>query len=774
VRRAGGGLMLKAAGVYSERASKPGRAPPGGRGLTYERLVELGVVCDSDPEAVRSLYRGRDGTTADLLPLDFLTIRDLAREGDDAGDHRVHALLLSLMVARDAGSVGLRVDTPSVAAALATFLPDGHAANLADDVVRWWHAAAFQCRLVSTVDGNAGVAPLTGDRYRPVVRCDGRAYFHRYYVNQRSLGLALASRLSRPGGPDAGGDAGGDVAADDALRVHLRQVIRDNPLRRDGRPVELNTDQKVAVALAALRRLVVISGGPGTGKTSIVFTLLRVLIRLGVAADRVRLAAPTGRAARRITESMTAGLAGLADRSHPADAALSLLAGTTLHRLLEYDVGRDAFRASAANPLQADVVVVDEVSMVDVVLMARLLDAVPPTARLILLGDKDQLPSVEAGTVLADLLPPAARTNLTPPTRKRLERVLEEELDEGDDVAPADPAAGAGSSSGAAHPPAASPQVVPADSVVVLRRNYRSQLHIQAVAARVNAGDATVVGELPTLDLSDGGGRAAWPRLAELGRPGGPKGGGCWLLRAADRRQWERVLAAWAARHFLGTGDDDGPDSYASLVRRCATLSAEELSGSAPLEELSNRLERFRVLTLARDGPYGCDWVNAFLADRLRRALDRQGRGRHFAGAPVMISRNDHGRQVYNGDVGVFVRDRSGGLHAAFRGPGGFVTYAPDTLPAHEPAFATTVHKGQGSEYGQVLLSLPPGADHRLLGKEIVYTGITRAKSFVAVHAAPEVLAAAIRRPTARQGGLGGFAGGSGAVVAAGGTCNGG
>ena len=698
--------------------------------MTFERLEALGVVLPDDPPEVRELYAGPPDALpqapAGLPVIDYLTARDLARRGT-AGDPREHALLLMLLAAREQGSLGVRMTAGPVADLLQSFVGSERAAALSGPLTKWWAAAEFTCPFVASVKPGVDPASFTGPQYRPVIRDGDTAAFHRYYLGHHAVRGALRAR--------AGADAIGGLPADAALAVLFADVFDGNPLRSGEKSVQLNADQKTAVGLAVRRHLSIISGGPGTGKTSIVFTILRLLLRCGVPAARVRLAAPTGRAARRMTEAVNAGYGSLADTANPADAQLALIAaGKTLHGLLDYEVGSDSFRFDAANPLPADVVIVDEVSMVDVVLMARLLDAVPPTARLILLGDKDQLPSVDVGAVLSGLMPAGTATRVSAPTRKWLKSVA------GVTVEPL-PKSG----------PESDP-IVPDDTVVVLKTNYRSQRHIQAIASAVNAGDVTVVDQLPELKLekrSDTG-KAVWPAAETLTPPGSPAGGGCWLLPAGERKAFERVLNVWAEFHFFS---GSAGATYADLVAAVAKIPADELVDSDSVARLIDRIDRFRVLTLVREGVQGCEWVNAYLADRLRRKLDPWSDDTVFAGAPVMVTRNDHVRGVYNGDVGVCVRDAENALRVVFRVAGGVVTYAPDALPAHELAFAVTVHKAQGSEYDQVLLVLPTDAEHRMLGKEIIYTGITRAKTVAAVYGSADALRAGIARRFERQGG---------------------
>ena len=172
------------------------------------------------------------------------------------------------------------------------------------------------------------------------------------------------------------------------------------------------------------------------------------------------------------------------------------------------------------------------------------------------------------------------------------------------------------------------------------------------------------------------------------------------------------------------------------------------------LEKLFLLLGRARILTLLREGPWGCEDINRFLEQYLQPQSDRRSRGTHFAGAPVLISSNDPGRGLFNGDVGITLPSQEGGYRVVFQRHGGYISFPAEALSSHELAFAITVHKSQGSEHDQVLLVLPPEGGRRLLTKEMVYTGITRARQLAVICSRKEVLRTAIKRKTERESGL--------------------
>jgi exodeoxyribonuclease V alpha subunit len=349
--------------------------------------------------------------------------------------------------------------------------------------------------------------------------------------------------------------------------------------------------------------------------------------------------------------------------------------------------------------------------------MASLLRALAPGTKLLLLGDKDQLPSVDAGAVLGQLVQGVDAAPISRATCDQLRALVPgmNELVAGDEH-------------------------WLADAVVFLRTNHRSHPEIRSAATAVNRQQPGPLEKLPTLGPPASVDAAEWKRVGEVG--------GClaWPQRTATPAELKGMLRRWMENAYL-TPDADG----ASLL---------DLLGQDPpdLGRLFRALDRTRILTMVREGPWGCDPINEYLAEWLRHRL---GRGRSdrqlFPGVPVLVTRNDPLLDLANGEVGLTVGGR-GGLRVAFAKNGGFVEVQPESLPSHERGFALTVHKSQGSEYDQVLLVLPPSGGRRLLTKELLYTAITRAKKLVVISATPAALRDAVRRRIERDSGMSGEA----------------
>lgn len=621
---------------------------------------------------------------ANLVLADFQTIRDVLELSGDDGAESLHVLLLILHLALEEGSLCVEATLPSLARRLTDLVGDQVATSWAERILAELDHAEFPAFISQDVRD-----------YRPVIlrRCGDRRflYFQKYLHHETIFQEVLEKRLAqKPAAVDR-----------ETIGCVLQEVLQERPLRVDGKSLHLDAGQMLALETALTNNLAVISGGPGTGKTSIVLTLLRCLVRLGFAAERIALAAPTGRAAQRLGEAIHIGLSNLDNTEASSDDALADIAAHTLHKLLRYNPERGAFGRHVENPIPADVVIIDEVSMVGLELMSHLLQALGPKARLILLGDKDQLPSVDAGAVLAKLVSRRESTSIP---------------------------------------------------VVVLEQNYRSQPHIQEVARAINLQDTGIVERLPVVNVIDTAeGIGLTPSLTELAK----RGGCCFLPQQGTKvTELRHVLKEWAKNQYLATSDD--ANSYQNLVARCGNLPiTEEIPAEDRdvIDQLFRLLGRARLLTLVREGPWGCEDINRFFEQALRPRGDRSGRTL-FAGAPVLITRNDHERQLFNGDVGVTVRASGGGLRVIFSHADGYTSFAPESLPAHELAFAMTVHKSQGSEYNQVLLILPPEGGRRLLTKEILYTGITRARQLAIVCASRDVLVHAISRKMERETGF--------------------
>lgn len=411
--------------------------------------------------------------------------------------------------------------------------------------------------------------------------------------------------------------------------------------------------QDHAVTIALHRNLCVISGGPGTGKTTLIVKIIRLLLQRYGPELRIGLAAPTGKAAMRMNESIRTQIDQL---DLPDSSAIGFPdEAVTLHRLLGMTRFTSVSRYHGDNPMPYDVVVVDEASMVDLAMMWRLVKGLKPGTRLILIGDKDQLASVESGAVLADCIDSLG------------------------------------------------------ENVAELKTTYRFNTSIASLAE----------------DIKNGNGKAVWSQVLEPETRDVTLADRNWLNDIGDR--YEDYIRA------VNKGRD--PDDYPHLF----SLFGEHM-----------------VLCALRNGLFGVKEINR----RVELLLSENGlispEGNWYPGKPVMISTNDHSLSLFNGDIGLCLPDpdADGELRVWFyRGGGRLQKYPPGRIPASETAWAMTIHKAQGSEFGHVTVVLPEH-DNQILCRELLYTAVTRARQKLTMVMNEEICSISVGRKTVRHSGL--------------------
>ncbi len=520
-----------------------------------------------------------------------------------------------------------------------------------------WTALLQQVDVVGSRDDNA-----------PLILDGERLYIGRYYDDERTIAEAVSSR---------------------AARLSLESTgVAETLSKLFGRPGEDAVDwQRVAAATAVYHRFAVISGGPGTGKTT---TLVKVLAMLLHAEPEltIHLVAPTGKAADRMLKVIRERVAGLGLSAEilarmPKEAE-------TIHRYLRPDrLGR--FQRNATNKAPTDCVVVDEASMVDLQLMAALVRSLPAAARLILLGDRFQLASVDAGSVLGDLCGHGQTLSPSPDWAAQLEAV---------------------GAIGAGMVPAGEDPAGLADCIAELKVSHRfdARSGIGKLAAWVNAS-------APESDS----------------------------VEALFRRFEDLEL-------HLSSERGPAPEALEVAIEHYAAIA---LAGSA--EDALAKIDAMRVLCAVRRGPFGVEAVNAAIEQALRERgvlAPLQGAS-HYPGRPILITSNDYGLRLYNGDVGVIWPNDEGQPRAWFRTAegDGLRALSPYHLPEHETVFAMTIHKSQGSEFDRVLLILAD-QDRPYLSRELIYTAITRARRRLLLSAGSTVLQEAAGRAVQRDSGL--------------------
>lgn len=593
---------------------------------------------------------------------------------------------------------------------------DAEGATLAWPEPKAWHAATLGSPMVGAVHA-AGALESGAPAMRPFVAqplAGGTLLLtQRMYDEQVRVARAVRARAALAVPSEA------RLGAPESLDARIAQLFPDEPEGEAAR----------AVRLAATQRLSIVIGGPGTGKT---FSITRLLAALLSGTQRaqplvIRLAAPTGKAAVRMREAIREATA---EGARPplfvepqVRAALQGLEASTLHRLLGVRPDGTS-RHGPDNPIPADVVVVDEVSMVDLVLVRRLLEAVHPDARLILLGDRDQLASVEAGSVLADLVGDGTRgalaANVQAFTRSR-------RFASAPDVAIVAACLQSYTTSMEGVPRAPDERLARAVEVMTGRAHAKAEVHADARVTWLGPPDVTT-------------GRAARPTGDQLARLVEPYTEGFDELLEDGSRRFFEGYACLLRRHRLSNG------MYADVVLEPSFQ-----------RRLLRALDGHRVLAVHRRGPLGVAGLDHALSERVRAFLSADGPRDarwHWIGRPILVTENAYDVGLMNGDVGL-VLPTPKGLAAVFphEQADRVRAVALSRLPPHEGALAMTVHKSQGSQFDRVSLVLA-GRPSPIETRELIYTGVTRAKNQLAWLGREGELADALATQVTRASGL--------------------
>lgn len=574
---------------------------------------------------------------------------------------------------------------------------------------------------------------LVGPRGSPFERLGGLIQTGRLADYERRLANALSQRA---------GFVPESAIHKERLAADVARLFRDD---------EGSARQRLAGVIATLSRTAVISGGPGTGKTTTVRAVLLLLAGQSSTPLHVALAAPTGKAAARMRESL---LDGMPDAVTPEEQRwLTGLQAGTLHRLLGWQPHSPSrFRHNRDQPLPHDVVIIDESSMVDVAMMCKLVEAVRPDARLILLGDRNQLASVEAGSVLADLtqLAGSSGIRLSPGAAGRIAAVLGDAATAGNTDPTAPPLA-----AGMVHFTRAfrfANQKLAAPIAALTTASLTDDP--ERVAQQIEVALRGLTPATPEKEWSEGrlvGTIHFRPHSTRAQAPGATVAQPAGTPRGRDRHADGRQLSLFGLAGSVAVGVGPGVvDDIVAEYKRClAPLRRDPSERSAWLASLRN-VEDLRVLCAHRRGPFGVSGLNAAIFDGLRDGAT--SRPEEWVGRLVLVSENDYEHDLWNGDVGLVAREH-GVPSVIFLRADAVKAVALSAMPAHETAFAMTIHKSQGSQFKHVFVVLPP-EQTPILTRELVYTGISRAKASLTLCCSREVLRDALERRVTRASGL--------------------
>ena len=696
---------------------------------------------------------GQSGTAAARAASGAAVLLELYEQGHLADIDRHFA---SLIADLDGGG---GPELPLAAALASAWTRDGHACIALPEVAGrdWPRGGGVRLPAldpwIEALEASPIVArPGSAERRPLVLDGRGRLYLERLWTAERTvaaglIGLATstASMADAQSGADEPAERDGPhfeaapESGPQGLEAALDRLVSDTPSEARAR---------AAARTAACRRLCVVSGGPGTGKTTIAAAIVALLVELRLAAPgRIALAAPTGKAAARLQEAVRERHRILASRV-PALEGFEARA-TTVHRWL---FSRDRER------LPVDALILDEGSMVDVTLMAKVLAALPDGARLVVLGDASQLASVQPGAVFADVCRAGAES-----TGKDSAGGTEAGIRTGAGGGERATTAGAGAGGALGDGETGGERATVAGAGAGGALGDGETGGERATTAGAGAGGALGGGET-------GGAAVAAPSplapcVVELVHNWRfDESGGIGRLAAAV----VRVDASAAVAALRDPSDDSTvlrplPDS--DRFEQLATTIADERFAPALRETQANRdpggetgpLSAFRVLCAHRIGAFGSERFNRLVERRLRTLGLVPANEAFYPGRPILVTRNDPRTGLSNGDTGFVVRDAERRVRVRFPelrdAEGRPRLVAPSRLPSHESFFAVTVHRAQGSEYDEVAVALGP-AESRIATRELLYTAVTRARRRVVVYGSEESVAAAVERATERSSGL--------------------
>ena len=585
-----------------------------------------------------------------------------------SADNDPDVFLAAALVSRATKNGDICLDLNDSAETIILERDNGHAALICPKINRWVEKLS--------------ASPATGrpGEKRPLILdSQNRLYLYRYWEYEKILADLILKRARE------------HITDLDIPR--LRRGLDMHFSENDGEPIDW---QKFAAVTAMLKKFSVITGGPGTGKT---FTITKILVllleQISDGTLKICLAAPTGKAAARLQESIRQTKHSLICKDKVKEAIPTEV--KTIHRMLRPKSGSPYFHYNAENPLPADILVIDEASMVDLALMSKLVQAVPKDARLVLIGDKDQLASVEAGSVLGDICDRNNLHGVSEDFRRKILELTDEDLN--------------------AIFRSTKPQPGLQDCIVVLQKSHRfaDDSGIGRLSRTVNRGEA----DKALMVLED----------------------------APDKTISFHAMSS--AEEFFDTLAKKIVGGYRGYLKSDDPASALE------------RLNRFKIVCALRMGPFGVRSINKLAEQVLEQHglidLDETHTNPWYKGRPILITRNDYNLGLFNGDIGITLPDpddKTRELSVFFSaGDGEIKRFAIHRLPEHETVFAMTVHKSQGSEFDEVVLILP-NKDYPVLSRELVYTGLTRAKKKFSVWTTRSILRNTIKRKIERTSGL--------------------
>jgi len=507
--------------------------------------------------------------------------------------------------------------------------------------------------------------------YKPIIYHNNALYFQKYFFNEKKLDEKISGRLVKEGF---------DRDYFERARIAIKEVFKSCK-------INLDKKQKIAAINSALLDFFIISGGPGTGKTTIITTIIVILLKLGYSNKEIAILSPTGRAALRVMESIQNQIETNFDIPLDEKKEIFSVEAKTIHRILKYNPLTNKFSFNEKNLLPVKALVVDEVSMVDLVLMSKLLRAVSDDTKVIFVGDKNQLPSVEAGAVLNRLIP---ENNIEYFDNRDFLREFIPDLDS---------------------PPPPYKKDKLNNRFVILDKPYRYGGNIQRITENIKKGENinSIVNYITEIEKIEDIEKFDFQTE------------NCFIVENKNsKNKTNSLLNEWLSKNFTEE------KKYLESIEKISSIEIKKESEERDRVVLSlfKAAENSKILTLLREGVYGRAFINKQLKESYVQKTGCE------SGIPLIITKNDYDKNIYNGDTSIMVKDITGKYYCLFKIFGKIKVFDAEYINNYETAFAITVHKSQGSEYDNIFFIFPSDDENKLLKRELVYTGLTRAKKY--------------------------------------------
>ena len=704
--------------------------------LSIIKLEELSILNFKNKNKLRTIYNNAL-LHSNLSIIDYMTIRDmLILSGYD--DIYIHIILICMFMSLLKGSICIKIDERSLQDKISIFNikeTDNIAKNILTKIDKYPD-------LIYTEIAQNELFHDNKNEFKPLILIKNKnsnlLYFQKYYYAEKKLKSKLLNLIKFNHI---------EKINPDIVKKITDEILITNPIFFNNSPANFNNEQTLAMMIPTYHNLSIISGGPGTGKTSIIINLIRMFVRLGIPVEKIKISAPTGRAAQKISESILQNLKSLKN-INDTDKNIEKISSSTIHRLLKYDPGTNSFHHNSKNKIDADVLIIDEISMVDAIILSKLLDAVEDNTRVIFLGDRNQLPSIEAGAILADLIPDETKISYSDKFIKMINSVLQKKSDHFNDKI-------------------AKNTHLLQNMVVLLQKNFRSEKSIQKFSNEINNQDISAIDEIPVL------------KTAEFKKDSIPLLD-CNIINWPDPNNYDEnlksnsntgvfkiyeennnileihaIFSSWINHQFINRIIKN--EKYLDLITEISEYKLNKFINKRAIEILEKLfifIDHAKILSPLNSGLTGTSGINSFIIKIFHKKFDSSSNAKVFSGMPIMITKNDYGKNLFNGDTGIILRQKDNQYYGIFMRSGEFISYPIEMLNSYKPAFAITVHKSQGSEYNEVLFIIPESTPEKMISKEIIYTGITRAKDLIVLYSTDEKLKKGTMEKIERESGI--------------------